>query len=181
MKRTVAVLMLPIVVSISLLVATGQTTQEEAKEKRIAVSQLPAAVAQAIKANCARCSIDKATVELENGVTVYDIEFKHRQGEIAVAADGSLIDRETVVRLTDVPAAALEAIRKNASGSKIKQVAKGEVHAELKDGAVIKLAGPKYLYEAELAKGNEVAEIEVTPEGQVTEAPQWRKKSAKEN
>jgi len=173
-------LILVVVASIA-TITVGQTNQEGAKEQKVTRSQLPVAVAQAIETNCVSCSIDKATREVENGVTVYDIEFKHRQGEIAVAEDGSVIDRETVVAVNDVPAAALDAIRKGASGGRIKQVAKGEIHAELKDGVIIKLASPRYLYEAELMKGNQVAEIEVTPEGQVTEAPQWRRKNTKEN
>jgi hypothetical protein len=77
-------------------------------------------VAQAIKSNCLSCSIDRATREVENGVTVYDIEFKGGKGEIAIAEDGSVIDRETAVSLKDVAPAALEAIRKGASGGKIK-------------------------------------------------------------
>ena len=44
---------------------------------------------------------------------------------------------------------------------------------ELKDGRVIKLDTPKYLYEADLLNGNKVGEIVITPEGQVTEGPEW--------
>jgi len=39
----------------------------------------------------------------------------------------------------------------------------------------VKLGSPRYIYEAELVNGNRVAEIEVSPEGQVIEAPEWRK------
>lgn len=80
-----------------------------------------------------------------------------------------------------MPAAALDAIRKGAPGAKIKQVAKGEIRAELKGGRITKLESPRYVYEAELEKGNEVAEIEVSSEGQIIEAPVWVKKGAKEN
>jgi uncharacterized membrane protein YkoI len=155
--------------------------QEGQKEEKLKTSQLPAAVVQAIKTNCTGCAIDKATREIENGVTVYDIEFKGGQGEIAIAEDGSVIDRETVVTQKDVPAAALDAIQKAASGGKIKQIAKGEIRAELKDGQITKLGSPRYVYEAELVKGNQMAEIEVSPEGQVIEPPEWRRKGAKEN
>lgn len=178
MKRAAALILLAVA---SLATTVGQTNQEGAKEEKVTESQLPAAVAQAVKENCARCSIAKATREVENGVTIYDFEFKNRQGEMDVAEDGSVIDREIVVALKDVPAAALDAIRKGAGGGKIKQVARGEIRAELKDGQIMKLASPRYVYEADLVKGNQVAEIEVTPEGQVTEAPQWRNKNAKEN
>lgn len=162
-------------------ITAGPAMQDGAKEEKLKVSQIPAAVVEAIKTNCQGCVIDKATREIENGVTVYDIEFKRGQGEIALTEDGSVIDRETVVLLKDVPAAVLEVITKSAQGAKIKQVAKGEIRAELKDGRVIKLESPRYIYEAELEKGNEVAEIEVSSDGQVIEAPVWVKKGAREN
>jgi uncharacterized membrane protein YkoI len=169
------------VVVLALTASFGQAMQEGTKEEKLKISQIPAAVVEAIKSNCTGCSIDKATREIENGVTIYDIEFKRGQGEIAIAEDGSVIDRETIVQLKDVPAAALDAIKKGASGGKIKQVAKGEIRAELKDGQITKLGSPKYVYEAELVKGDQVAEIEVTSEGQVIEAPEWRRRGAKEN
>jgi len=175
-----SVLCIPVVL-ITLTTSITLAMQEGTKEQKIKPSQLPPAVVQAVKTNCPGCSIDKATREIENGVTVYDIEFKGGQGEIAVAEDGSVIDRETIVSIRDVPAAALDAIQKGASGGKIKQVAKDEIHAELKEGKIIKLESPKYAYEAELVKGNQVAEIEVTAEGKVIEAPAWGKRGTKEN
>ena len=51
----------------------------------------------------------------------------------------------------------------------IKQFARDE----LKDGRVIKLDTPKYLYEPDVLNGNKFGEIVVTPEGQVTEGPKW--------
>ena len=181
MKGGIVSLMCGVVLLNALTTSTSQTLQEGTKEERLKISQLPTAVVQAIKSNCAGCSIDKATREIEHGVRIYDIEFKRGQGEIALAEDGSVIDRETVVQLKDVPAAALDAIKNGAAGGKIKQVAKGEIRAELKDRQIMKLGSPRYVYEAELEKGDQVAEIEVTPEGQVTEAPKWRRKGTKEN
>jgi len=145
----------------------------------VSASQLPAAVKEAIKSDCPSCIIAKATREVENGVTVYDVEFKTGQGEMDVAEDGSVIDRETVEQTKDIPAAALEAIRKGAAGCKIKQIAKDEIRAELKDGKVVRLDTPKYRYEADLVKGNQVAEIQVSPEGQVIEALSGRQRARK--
>ncbi|HEY8228616.1 MAG TPA: hypothetical protein VIG25_25345 [Pyrinomonadaceae bacterium] len=178
MKRIGTVGLAPLTVLV-LSTLTSATLQTRPKEQKLKPSQLPAAVAQTIKTTCPNCVIDEATREVENGVTIYDIEFKRGQGEMDVAEDGSVIDRETVVRQTEVPAPALDAIRK--AGGKIKQIAKDEVRAELKDGTVVKLDNPKYLYEADLVKGNQVAEIQVSPEGQVTEAPKWRSRGTPEN
>lgn len=165
-------------VSITMLLASIAVAQE-GKEERIKVSQIPATVTQSIKTDCPSCVIEKASREVENGVTIYDLEFKRGQGEMDIAADGSIINRETVIKEQDVPAAAMTAIRN--AGGKIRQIVKDEVRAELKDGSIIKLDTPKYLYEADLAKGNQVAEIEVSAEGQVIEAPKWRKKGTPEN
>ena len=181
MKRAIASLLCGLVFPMAFAISISQAMQQGTKEEKLKPSELPPAVVQAIKTNCAGCSIDKATREIENGVRIYDIEFKRGQGEIAVAEEGSVIDRETVVSLQDVPAAALVVIQKGASGGKIKQVARGEIHADLKEGQVVKLATPRYVYEAELVKGDQVAEIEVTPEGQIIEAPRWRKRGTREN
>lgn len=181
MNRLLVFLLCSVVLAIAHTITSGQPMQESGKEERLKVSQLPSAVVDAIKANCPGCVIDKATREIENGVTVYDIEFKRGQGEIALVEDGSVVDHETVVLRKDVPAAALDAILKGASGAKIKQITKGEIRAELKDGQIIRLDSPRYVYEAELEKGNQMAEIEVSSEGQVIEAPVWTKKGAKEN
>jgi len=166
---------------LTLTISVGLAMTQGAKEVKVKAAQLPAAVAAAIKDNCPNCVIDKATREVENGVTVYDIEFKAGQGEMDVAADGSVIDREIVAQTTEIPKAALEAIRKGAAGGAIKQVAKDEIRAELKEGKIIKLDTPRYIYEADLVKGGKVAEIQVSPEGRVIEAPKWKAKGAKEN
>jgi len=172
------------ILAIGVLVTVGcipNLLAAQAKAQKVTASQLPDAVKQAVKDNCTNCTIAKATREIENGVTIYDIEFKSGQGEMDVAEDGTVIDRETVVQTKDTPSPALQAIRKGAAGGKITQIAKDEIRAELKDGNVIKLATPKYMYEADLIKGNQVAEIQVSPDGQVTEAPKWRAKGTKEN
>jgi hypothetical protein len=174
-------ILLLVVAMVLAVIPTAWSMQEGTKEKKLNPSQLPASVAEAIKNNCPNCVIDKATREVENRVTVYDLEFKSGQGEMDVAVDGSVIDRETVVQTNEVPAPALATIRNMAEGGTIIQIARDEIRSELKDGKVIKLDTPKYVYEADLTKGNQVGEIVVTPEGHVTEGPKWRKKGAKEN
>jgi hypothetical protein len=160
-----------------MLCGSGVQAQKQSKKKGL---RFPPAVAETLKNECADCVIAKATKEKENGVTIYDFEFKTGQGEMDVAADGSVIDRETPADNAAVPAAAMEAIRKAAAGGKIKYVAKDEIRAELKDGKVIKLDAPKYAYEADLQKGTQVGEVVVSPEGQITEGPKWRRKGSKE-
>lgn len=98
MNRWFVFLMCIVMIAIGSTITAGQVMQEGAKEQKLKVSQLPAAVVEAIKTNCQGCAIDKATREIENGVTVYDIEFKRGQGEIALTEDGSVIDPRPLYR-----------------------------------------------------------------------------------
>jgi uncharacterized membrane protein YkoI len=146
--------------------------------------QLPAAVAKVVRDNKPGAEIDKMTIEKEAGVTLYDFEFKAGKGEMDVAEDGTVLDIATIVEMREVDKAASEVILKAAEGARIMQLSKSEVRAEIKkegqQGKVVKLAAPRYVYEAELQKGNQVGEIEVDPDGKVIEALKWRAKGSKE-
>jgi hypothetical protein len=139
--------------------------------------KLPAAVAKAVKDNRPGAEIDKLTVEKESGINLYDIEFKAGKGEIEVAEDGTVMDIATIVEMKDIPKAAADAIQKAAAGAKIKQLEKSEVRAELKveggKGKIVKLAVPKFVYEAELVKDGQTGEVQVAPDGAIVEALKW--------
>ncbi len=143
--------------------------------------KLPRAVAAALKTECPDCVIAKVTREVEDGVKIYDFEFRKDQGEMDIAPDGTIVNRETPMKLKDVPAAVIEAIRQAAPGARIVQIEKEEIRAALKSGTVIKLDAPKYDFEADLVKGKRTGEIVVTPEGRVTDGPKWRRRGTKED
>src|SRR5438045_2164439 len=87
--------------NIILLCAAGAQAQRQSKNKRW---KFPPAVTATLKSECPDCVIVKGTKEKENGVVIYDFEFKTGQGEMDVTTDGSVIDRETPVKEADVPA-----------------------------------------------------------------------------
>ena len=136
--------------------------------------ELPDAVLKTIQQNCPGAAIGKLEVAKEEGVTLYDVEFKAERGEIEVAEDGSIIDIVTIVKLDQIPGAAATAIQRGSAGATIKQLQKSEVRAEVKNGKVIKFASPRYVYEAELARGTQTSEIQVAPDGQVIAEPRWK-------
>jgi hypothetical protein len=133
-------------------------------------ANLPAAVSQAIRDNKPGAQIDKLEVEKERGIRLYDIEFKAGQGEIEVAEDGTVIDVTTIIDMKDAPEAVATAIQTAARGRAIKQLEKSEVRAEIvkegDKGRILKLSSPKYVYEAELDRG----EIEVASDGTLIKA-----------
>lgn len=157
--------------------------QAKAPEKKVNIV-LPLAVAKAVKENRPNAVIDKMTVEIEAGIVLYDIEFKAGQGEIEVAKDGTVMDVATIVEMKDIPQAAAAAIQKAAVGARITQLERSEVRAEIQKvgekGKLVVLASPKYVYEAELEKGNQTGEVQVAPDGKIVEATKWTTKGAKE-
>jgi uncharacterized membrane protein YkoI len=165
-----------IVAAVAISAMAAQTSKKQTGKAKV---ELPPAVAKTVADNRPSAEIAKVEVEKENGVTVYDIEFKAGQGEMDVAEDGSLMNIETVVQEKDVPKPALDAIMKAAASGKVNQIGKSEIHAEAKDGKIMKLDAFKYVYEADLEKGNQRAEVGVAPDGKVIEAPKWKAKSSK--
>jgi len=158
--------------------------KEEAKGEKEEKPELPAAVAKAVKDNVPDAEIETMIVETEAGIALYDIEFKAGKGEIEVAEDGTVMDVATIIEMKDVPKPAAEAIQLAAAGATIKQLEKSEVRAEIKKegekGTVVKLASPKYVYEAEIVKGAQTGEIQVAPDGKIVEALKWAAKGEKE-
>ncbi len=152
----------------------AEEAEEQAKKEK---AELPAAIAKIVKENVPDAEIEILTVENEGGVALYDIEFKAGKGEIEIAEDGTVMDIATIVTMADLPKAAAEAIQKAAEGATIKQLEKSEVRAELKieggKGTIVKLASPKYVYEAEIVKDGKTGEIQVDPDGKIVEALKW--------
>jgi len=159
----------------------GRQGQEQTKKAKV---ELPPAVAKAVQVNCPGAEIDKMDMEKEAGIILYDIEFKADKGEIEVTEDGTVMDVTMIVAMKDIPESAAEAIQKAAPGAIIKQLEKSEVRAEVKKegekGTIVKFDSPRYIYEAELEKGEQKGEIQVAPDGKVVEGPKWNKEEAEE-
>jgi len=129
--------------------------------------ELPAAAAKAFKEAFPKGEIEKLEAEEENGVTVYDIEFKNgaAEQETDLTADGTILEVTLVVDAKAVPAAAMKAIEKAAEGAKITRIENIDIRYETKDGKAIKLARPVTHFAAEFTKGDKTAEVVVTPDG----------------
>jgi hypothetical protein len=136
---------------------------------------LPDIVAKAFKAVFPNGRIDKTDAEEENGVMVYDIEFKDgtAEKETDITADGIMLEFTDVITAQEVPAPAMTAIRKAAEGATIGRIERVAISYETKDGKAVKLPALVTHYAAELTKGNQAAEIVVTPDGTTVEPPKW--------
>ena len=114
-----------LVVAFAPVWASAQTKADSERDR------LPAVVREAADTHCPGAEIDKLDVENEDGVRVYDIEFKADRGEIEVAEDGTVLDLAVIVELTDVPEAAAAVIREAAGEGGVREVEKSEVRARI--------------------------------------------------
>jgi hypothetical protein len=136
---------------------------------------LPDLVAKTFRATFPKGEIAKVDVEEEDGVTVYDLEFKEgkTEKETDITTDGTMLEFTVVVRAKDVPPAAMKTVRKAAEGAKIQRIERVEIRYETQDGKAVKLAKPITHYAVEIAKGDESTEIVVDPDGIVVEPAKW--------
>jgi hypothetical protein len=143
-------------------IADAQTTKTDKPKV-----ELPATVAKAFKEKFPKGEIEKLDVDVENGVTVYDIEFKNGalEQETDFAADGTMLEVTLVVDAKAVPAAAMRTITKAAEGGKIGRIEKIDISYETKDGKAVKLPKPVTHYAAEITKGDKTSEVVVTSDG----------------
>jgi hypothetical protein len=138
-------------------------------------SKLPDPVRKTFRAQFPKGEIEKLDVEVEDGVTVYDLEFKDgaTEKETDITADGTMLEFTVVIDANAVPAPAMQAIRKGSNGATLKRIERIEISYETKDGKAIKLPRPVTHYAVEMEKGDQQAEIVVAPDGKVLEEPKW--------
>ncbi len=155
----------------------AEAQEMEKPEKAKPEMELPAAVLEVIKANVPDAEIDFVEVVEEDGITLYDIEFKEDRGEIEVAGDGTVIDVVTIITMEELPEAAARAITKATEGITIRRLEKSEVRSEIKKEGekviIVKLDTPRYDYEAELVTDDQTGEITVDADGNIVEPLKW--------
>jgi hypothetical protein len=129
--------------------------------------KLPDSVAKTFQATFPKAQITKLDVDEEDGVTVYDIEFKDGavEKETDITADGTMLEFTVVIRAKEVPAAAMKTVRAAAKGGKIGRIERIEISYETKDGKAMKLNKPVTHYAAEITKGGKTSEVVVAPDG----------------
>lgn len=110
-----------------------------ADEETIPINRLPDAVRKAIKKKFPKAEIEKAAKEVEDGVTTYEVmlEVKDRAVDVALKADGTILEIEREIAFDEVPKAVKKKLAAKYPGAKIgkiEEVTKGEdgpVHYEV--------------------------------------------------
>jgi len=133
-------------------------------EERLSFDQLPKAVQSTVLEATKLDQILEIESEREKGKRIYDVEFRAGKEvvELEIASDGTILDREIEkgdgghLSLSDLPAAVKDTILKHTALEAIL-----ELERENKKGVVS--------YEAEYHDGNQIVELEISPDGKLLE------------
>jgi hypothetical protein len=137
--------------------------------------KLPEPVATTFKSMFPNGTIDKLDAEEEDGVMIYDFEFHagDREKEADIAGDGTMVESTLVIPRKEIPATAMKGIQAVAKGATLGRCEWMETFYELKAGKVVKMDKSMIKYAAEMTKNGKKAEVIVSTEGKVVEAPEW--------
>jgi hypothetical protein len=134
----------------------------KAEEKTIKRSDLPAAVEKTVAEQSKGATVKGFSKEVENGKTVYEAELtvNGHGKDIAIDAQGNIIEIEEEVDITTLPAAVKEGLTKAAGKGTI-----SKVESLTKKGKLV-------AYEAVVKTGTKDSEIQVGPDGKKLAHPE---------
>jgi uncharacterized membrane protein YkoI len=139
-------------VAMTALVAGLATAQDS--EKKVKMSDLPAAVQQAVKEHGKDAKLRGLATEMDKGKKVYEAEFTvaGHSKDVTFDADGHVVSVEEETPLANIPAPARAAIQSAAGKGKVL-----EVETVTEDG--------KTFYEAQIKTGGKKSEVKVDAAG----------------
>jgi len=123
--------------------------QAWAAEDRIALSDVPRIVIEAVQTKYPGATIKKAEKDVDEGKTIYELKFIHKGSDYEVELDdsGKILETERELRPVDVPKTISEALKTrhpNATIRWVEEITRGEtktyeVHARLEDQSNVEL------------------------------------------
>jgi Putative beta-lactamase-inhibitor-like, PepSY-like len=128
-------------VAVSMFALSTLAVVARADDEKVSVKSLPAAVKKAIEKKFHKAEIEKATKEVEDGETTYEVmlEVDDHPVDVALKADGTILEIERTIPFNKLPAGvkkALEAKYPGAQIEKVEAVTKGEDGPEVYEIAI---------------------------------------------
>lgn len=138
----------------ALAVAAGIAIKVYAADETISLSQAPAAVQGAIKAQAADGKIGKIVKGMDDGKEVYEAVITKGGKDVEISFDpaGKLLGSEEKMSLKDVPKAVRKAIKAQAGTNAVESVEKAT-------------EGTKVVYEATVVKDGNKVGLSIAPDG----------------
>lgn len=112
------------ITSLAVMALSTWALSTRADDEKISPEHLPAAVKKAIKKKFHKAEIQRASKEVEDGTTTYEVslEVEDRPVDVTLSADGSILEIEKVIPFEQVPARVKQALAKKYPAAKITKV-----------------------------------------------------------
>jgi hypothetical protein len=138
-------------------------TGARADEEKVALKDVPKDVLEAVKARFPKAEIKSAEKEVEDGVTIYEIETEvdGRDVDLTLKANGVILEIEKEIAVKDLPKAVADAVKASHPRAKIEEA---EEVVEFKNGKEVKS------FEIEIEDGEKDIEMKVAPDGKILNA-----------
>ena len=140
----------------ALIVTAALAVPSFAAEKKIAKSQLPAAVAKTAQQQSSGATVLGYTRDTEDGQLEYEVQMTTggHSKDVTIAPNGQLLEIEEQVTLAGLPAKVQAALRRKAGKGTITKV-----ESLVKHGALV-------AYEAQVLNAGRHSEVQVGPGGE---------------
>lgn len=145
-------------ISIILGLVSFSSTAFAAEEKDVGKHQVPRAVHEAFQKAYPNAKEVKYKEEISEGKAAYEIEFKEKGKEIEAlySPEGVLIETEEEIKITELPEAIVQTIKKDYPKATLKEAEK-----------TIQPDGKVSGYEVEIKEGGKEIELELDASGKI--------------
>lgn len=134
-----------------------------ADEEKVPLDKVPAAVLKTVKDKYPGATIKEASKEVDKGKTTFEVAIEHEKKalDLALKADGTLLEIEQAIAAKDLPTKVADALKKKFPGGKIDRA---EKITSFEDGK------EETEYEVVVAEpGKKAVEVVVEPDGTIEE------------
>lgn len=143
----------------------GFVSAARADEEKLALKDVPKAVLDAVKAKFPAAELKEASKEVEEGKTTYEVslEDKGKAVDVALTAEGKIVEIETEVAAGDLPKAVASAIAAKYPKATLKQaeeIVEFEGGKETRSFEILLVTVAKKTVEVELAPDGKIIEEE---------------------
>lgn len=150
----------PVVAAFAVIALAATATANASEEKKITAKQVPQTVHEAFKKAYPAAQAVTYEEESTDGKPAFEVKFKEqgKEREALYGADGTLLETEEAIKVSELPEAVVKAVTKAHPHAKIKEAEK-----------TLQPDGTVRGYEVEIAAGKKHLELELDANGVILE------------
>ena len=149
-----------VVVVVCVLTAAGCS-------QRVPLANVSSQATEALRAAFPDATMEQVDSEYKNGVGIYEARLTRADQvmDVTVSHEGTIIEVESTVAMSDTPKAVADAISAAAETGTITKIEKVELRGAVRSGRIVCFDTPQMFYEVKYRKWGIIREVKVAPDG----------------